>query len=431
MADLKERAAALEGMLAAAGIEKYALGVSEGEMRELNTEGANFNLYRTIFSNGASVVAFIGGKKGSASGNDLSDEALRQLVEDARAAAESAEPDDANDIAPFEEPEVFRCGPLEPDMDGLYRRMDEMLSAIEREYPRVLVMQAIGSHSSSHSLYVNSNGTRFESFDGSYDATVEFAGNDGSRSTGLSGASVSMHDLDTPILDLGLLRKKLADAEASLQTVEIGDKFVGTVILDPEGAAQFASTLVDNFMSGRVIVDGTSMWLDKVGEKVADESITLRLQCDDDRLVARAPYTGDGFRAKNVALIEDGVLKCHVLDLYSANKTGRPVTRGAGGFVLEPGSAPVADLVAGVKRGLLVGWFSGGQPGANGEFSGVAKGSFYVEDGEVKGAVMETMISGNLVDAFSNVVGVSSELVSDGTCAFPYLAIDGVTISGN
>ena len=85
---------------------------------------------------------------------------------------------------------------------------------------------------------------------------------------------------------------------------------------------------------------------------------------------------------------------------------------------MEPGDTPVADMIRGI-RGLIVGGFSGGEPGANGEFSGVAKNSFYVENGEVKGAVMETMISGNLTDVFSNVTAVSKELVSDGTSAFP------------
>ncbi len=78
-----------------------------------------------------------------------------------------------------------------------------------------------------------------------------------------------------------------------------------------------------------------------------------------------------------------------------------------------------------------MGGFSGGEPGANGEFSGVAKNSFYVENGEIKGAVMETMINGNLQDVFRNVTAVSKELVSDGRMAFPYLATEGVTISGN
>ena len=83
-----------------------------------------------------------------------------------------------------------------------------------------------------------------------------------------------------------------------------------------------------------------------------------------------------------------------------------------------------------MKRGLIVGGFSGGHPGANGEISGVAKNSFYIEDGKIKGAVMETMINGNLADIFQNVSAVSEELVCDGTSVLPYMACEGMIISG-
>ena len=77
-----------------------------------------------------------------------------------------------------------------------------------------------------------------------------------------------------------------------------------------------------------------------------------------------------------------------------------------------------------------MGGFSGGEPGANGEFSGVAKNSFYVEHGRVVGAVTETMINGNLESIFRNVLAVSREQVCDGSSVLPYLACGGIVISG-
>ena len=57
------------------------------------------------------MTAYLDGRKGSASGNDLTDEGLMQLVEDAKAGALSSGPDEANDIAPRQEPQVFHTGP--------------------------------------------------------------------------------------------------------------------------------------------------------------------------------------------------------------------------------------------------------------------------------------------------------------------------------
>ena len=52
------------------------------------------------------------------------------------------------------------------------------------------------------------------------------------------------------------------------------------------------------------------------------------------------------------------------------------------------------DMVADVEKGVLITRFSGGRPSDNGDFSGVAKNSYYIEDGEVKFPLSETMVSG-------------------------------------
>ena len=428
---LNETMAFLTARLQAAGVDKYAVQVSESEKRELNTELDSFALYRTTFDKSASVTVFLGSRKGSASGNDLSEESLRQLVDDARAGAESAPEDEANDIAERQPEEVFHTGCWEPDMERFYDRLREILDRTAADFPKIRVAQIIGSHDQVHNLYVNSNGTRFERFDGAYEITMEFAGNDGEKTTGIGYGSVTTHSLDRPILELGSLRRQLADTERSLETVPVEGKFEGPVLFTPEALAEFTWMLTDNFIGAGVVMDGTSLWLDKIGQPVADQRITLRLQAEDDRLVALPRWTGDGYRAENVNLIENGVLNCFLLNLYAAKKTGRPVTKNSAyTLVMEPGDTPVAEMIRGMKRGLIVGGFSGGEPGANGEFSGVAKNSFYVENGEIRGAVLETMISGNLAEVFRHVGAVSRELVSDGNMAFPYLVADGITISG-
>ena len=42
--------------------------------------------------------------------------------------------------------------------------------------------------------------------------------------------------------------------------------------------------------------------------------------------------------------------------------------------------------------------FSGARPAENGDFSGVAKNSYYIEKGKVQFPVSETMVSGNLAE---------------------------------
>ena len=74
--------------------------------------------------------------------------------------------------------------------------------------------------------------------------------------------------------------------------------------------------------------------------------------------------------------------------------------------------------------------FSGGEPSPGGDFSGVAKNSFLIENGRITGALSETMISGNIADMLKHGRAVSRATMDDGVVSVPYMAFDGVTISG-
>ena len=53
-----------------------------------------------------------------------------------------------------------------------------------------------------------------------------------------------------------------------------------------------------------------------------------------------------------------------------------------------------------------------------------------IENGKVKSAVTETMVNGNLGELVKNIRAVSRETCCDGSTVLPYLAADGVVISG-
>ncbi len=166
-------------------------------------------------------------------------------------------------------------------------------------------------------------------------------------------------------------------------------------------------------------------------QKVADERITLSISPEDPRIVCGPHYTGDGFRGRDYDLIKDGVLQSFMLSLYVANKAGlSPAANSAYSLVMEGGDVAYEDMIKDIKKGIIVGRFSGGQPSTNGDFSGVAKNSFLVEDGQIKGAISETMINGNLAELLNHLVAISKETVADGSTVLPYVAFDGVVISG-
>ncbi len=373
----------------------------------------------------------LNGKKGSASGNDLSDEGLEKVVTDALLGAASSVEDEANVIAERQEPETFQSGCWEADMPRFYDGLKAMMDTIARDHPKVNLMTLIGDHTRYHVYYVNSNGTRFENRSGLYHVSIEMSGSDGEKNTGLDYTGFCTQDLDTPLIDQGSVKQHLEATEGSLSSVSLPGKFEGTVIFTPDCLGQFTYMLASNYIMGGVIMNGTSQWLDKVGQQVASDKITVSLKAEDSRIADLQPFTGDGYKAENVTVIEKGVLNCFLLNLYAAKKTGKPVIKNTSfAMVIENGDTALQDMIASVEKGLIVGGFSGGEPGANGEFSGVAKNSFYVENGKIVGAVTETMINGNLEQVFKNVIAVSKEQVCDGSSVLPWLACGGIVISG-
>jgi PmbA protein len=99
------------------------------------------------------------------------------------------------------------------------------------------------------------------------------------------------------------------------------------------------------------------------------------------------------------------------------------------GWELLAGDTALADLIAAVPRGALVDRLSMGNPAPNGDFSGVIKNSFLIEDGRVGAALAETMITGNVGQMLRDVRAVSRERIDTGSEALPWLRIGGLHFS--
>ena len=82
-----------------------------------------------------------------------------------------------------------------------------------------------------------------------------------------------------------------------------------------------------------------------------------------------------------------------------------------------------------VPMGVLLCRYSGGENNANGDFSGVCKNSFYIENGEVLYPINETMIAGNLLEMFKNVDAVSKEVSGNDAMKNPWIRTKGINIT--
>lgn len=431
MKDINSIARDVLGKLTAAGANKAVSVATTAETHEFNVDGGKFSLFRTLFDSSLRLTAYKDNKKGSVIINSFDDAAIDKAVADVIASAESASADPAWDIAPVTENKSFTSGAIVPDLDKFFFRTKELLETINKDFPKILMEQMIVTHKTARSVYANTNGVLFTEEEGLYAIDLMYSAHDGDKCTSFFGSSIITDSLDKPFIDYATIRKDLADVESQLNTVSVKGKFTGTVVVQPGCMDAVIGSALANFASDRSILEGTSIWKDKLGEKVASDCLTVSFAPHDKRIVCGENVTSDGFIAEDYSIIENGKLNGFMLSLYVSNKTGLDrAPNSSGAMVIQPGDTKLSDIIAGIENGVVLGRFSGGEPASNGDFSGVAKNSFLIRNGKIAGALSETMISGNLADVLMNVRAISSEVVTDGLSALPYIAFDGVVVSG-
>ncbi len=431
MENLKLIASKTIEQLVKEGADKARCIVSSKETQEFNVDGGEFSLFRTLFDNGVSIMLIKDKKKGNIGINRFDDESIKEAVKNCINVAESGSPDEAWDIAPKQESKTFTQGCPNPDIDKFFERTKELIKDIKERHPHIMLEQVILSHEKANAVYLDTNGTEYMINSGDYNISLMFSGHDGDKVTSFFGTDLSTDSLYKPFIELGSIEKDLTDVENQLNTVPLTGKFEGVALLNPGCLQDIIYSIIGNFVGSNVILDGTSIWKDKIGKKVADERITISINPLDDRIVCGERFTEDGFTSESFDFIKDGVLKSFVIPLYIANKTGYERAKNSSyNIVIKEGNTPVEEMIKGIKKGLIVGRFSGGNPSISGDFSGVAKNSFLVEDGKIVGAVNEVMINGNLADFLNNLVAISKETVQDGSKVLPYMAFDKVIISG-
>lgn len=434
MASLREKARQGLELLRQAGAQEASCRVAESLTEELNYETDHFTLLRSLENQSCTMQAIADGCYGTLNGNRTDPEGISQLAEDCLTLLHSASPDLDRHLAPRGETLQHCEGPLVPDQDKLLRRTRELVETIQQRWPQIILSQVIASYSHSRSVSLYTAGGDYEEEDGDYGLMLEYGSKEGSKASSFFYGGRSLNDLETPFIELEPFRTDLPLVARQWDSQPLSDAFRGTVVMTPQLSQEFISYLLENYTGNSALLTGTSPWKDKLGQEVVDPRLTLRVAPNDERFPGKLLATAEGYPAQDYTVIEKGVLRSFSLSDYFARKTGLP--RAANdifydGYILDfADPRPLEELLAGIRRGLYVMRFSGGMPAGNGDFSGVAKNSFLIEDGKLTTPLSEVMISGNLGTLFRELLGVSSEHINDGSSDLPWLCMKDVSISG-
>lgn len=414
-----------------AEIDKAEFHLEKSKRYELNVVGEELSLLRTTFDTKLDITAVKEGKKGVISLNKTDDNALKDAISSVIEICDNSEADAANDISPMQPEKAFTCGSDEPDLDKMYLRLKSFLAAVKAAYPKINLMDSFLDFTHRCEYYANSNGVVLSSAKGNYNFEVTFAAKDGEKSSSFNYSGFSSNDIDKELLEYSSINTLLKQSVEQLNTKPLEGKFIGDIIITPECLEDMIEMYLDVYLRDTALIAGTSALKDKINQVVASEKLTLHSNPVSDEISDGYFITKDGFEAQNMIIIDKGMLKTFMLNLYGANKTSKDRALNHGGaYVMESGDKSFDEIVKSIKKGILVARFSGGRPSISGDFSGVVKNSYYVEDGEIKYPVSETMISGNLYEMFNNIIDISKERVDFGSAILPWIAASGITISG-
>jgi PmbA protein len=390
-----------------------------------------------------SLRLFVGRRSASVSSSDLSDDALTALVERAAAMAREAPEDPWSGLAP----EALLMREPGPDVEGddggdpsplELRDRSLAVEGAGREVAGITNSEGAGV-SAGRSLFAlaTSHGfSRGYSTTG-YSSSVSLIAGAGSEMQRDYAVHSVRHfaELD----DAETLGRRAGErAVARLGPAKLPS---GTmpVLFDP----RIGNSLLGHLMSaiaGSSITRRTSFLLDKEGERLFGEDVTIRDDPHRRRGLRSKPFDGEGLPTRPLNLIDRGRLTGWLLDSASARQLGRAptahATRSSGApsvgttnVHMEPGRLSPAQLIGDVERGVYVTHLIGqGVNPVTGDYSRGASG-FIIEKGVLGPPVEEITIAGNLLDMFARLVP-ADDLEFRYAANVPTLRIDGMTVAG-
>lgn len=191
-----------------------------------------------------------------------------------------------------------------------------------------------------------------------------------------------------------------------------------TVLMSPYLLGNIIS-YSSGFLSSYSVDAGMSCFIDKIGEKVADDSFTLYDDPTDYSGEGARPIDEEGTVTKKNTLIEKGTLKSYLHSFSTGQKFSSETTANAGIIAprawqmkVEPGKDSFESMLSDIKDGLFINnsWYTRFQDYRNGVFSTVPRdGIFRIKNGEIMETWTGIRISESVLNVLQNVRSLSKE----------------------
>jgi len=384
---------------------------------EALTRFANSYIHQNVVQSDAqvSVRAVVSRRIGVASTNDLTDESLRHVTEQALAIAQlQVEDPDFHSLpgpAPVQSitalsPQTAHCTPEERArrvgiVCGLAKEKDLRASgALSTGWREVGVANSLGVHA-YHA------GT-------SADLVTVIMGATGSGYA--EATAIDVQDIDSEALGREAVAKALRSAEPT--ELEPGEY---EVVLEEYAVAEVLAYLSYMGFSALALQEGRSFM--RLGERIVGPEVSI---WDDglDLSGVPIPFDFEGVPKQRLDIITQGVARGVAYDTYTAGREPGRVSTGHGlpapnsfgpipfNLFMAPGNTPRQELGRSIQRGLWVTRFHYVNPvhPLKAILTGMTRdGTFLIENGEVTRPIKDLRFTQSILEALSDVAAISQE----------------------
>lgn len=308
-----------------------------------------------------------------------------------------------------------------------YRKSQADKKLRDLENPSEYVFEAVEAAKKEAGSNANTGGILFTKFEDVYLVSSAGPVGEDSRSAiefsirAFSQKEASGHGVECSStvkgFDSARAGRKAGEIARQAKNPKVGVEGRYDVVFDPLFAAELLSTW-GSMTSAYDVMIQLSVFVNKMGQKVASDMVTLRDFPSPQSIVNRV-FDDEGVPTRENVLIGRGILKTYLHNTSTAKIFKAESTASAGlisptpsNLALDPGKYDRDGLFSQVKRGLYLTntWYTRFQNYATGDFSTIPRdGAFLIENGEIKESWKEIRLSDNVLKLLGNVAGISRE----------------------
>ncbi len=417
------------------GAQQVSVSISNSKSSSIEVRDEKIDKLEQAIESNLSIRLFVDNKYSSHSTNRMKQDELTRFIEEAIEATKYLSEDEYRSLP---DPELYFKDDVKDlkTLDTNFENVDpqkkiELAFSAEKEVlgkdERIISVTASYYDGKDERVLVTSNG-----FEG--DTANSYFGLNSSVSVKSGDARPESYWNESAICFDDLIKEEVGKTALKRALDKIGQKKIEsdkmTMIVENRQVGRLFSPMIQA-LNGSAIQQKNSFLIDKLGEKVASEKLTIT---DDPFILGGRGsrlFDNEGMATKVRPVFENGVLKTYYIDTYYGKKLEMDPTSGSTtNLVFESGNKDLEGLISSVKKGILVTGFNGGNSnGSTGDYSFGIDG-FLIENGEIVKPVSEMNITGNMKDLWSNIGEIGNDVYLNSSWRTPSILFEGVDFSG-